>query len=56
VAGTSGHDIFFALRAIGQLSDDVESLRGILVGGIRPEATWHDLGHVNGILSRVAAM
>jgi hypothetical protein len=36
--------------------DDIESLRGILTNGIPREAIWHDLGHVVGILSRLAAM
>lgn len=41
---------------VGQLSDDVASLQGMLDNGIQPEALWHDLGHVNGILARLAAL
>jgi hypothetical protein len=51
------HDTPEAARlTVGQLSDDIESLRSMLVGGFRPEAIRHDLGHVIGILSRLAAM
>ena len=41
---------------VGQLSDDIESMRSLLADGIRPEALWHDLAHLIGILSRLAAM
>lgn len=41
---------------VGQLSDDIGSLRGLLAGGIQPEALWHDLAHLTGILSRLAAL
>ena len=41
----------------GQLSDDIASLREILVGvPDRPVMVWHDLAHVVGILSRLAAL
>ena len=42
---------------IGQLSDDVASLRSLLEGGPDGEVfLWHDLAHVVGILRRVATL
>ncbi|QSB16245.1 hypothetical protein JQS43_08110 [Natronosporangium hydrolyticum] len=42
---------------VGQLSDDVASLRELLEAGEeRPVVLWHDLSHVVGILARIAAV
>jgi hypothetical protein len=41
---------------VGQLTDDIDTLRSMLVGNAdRPVAVRHDLAHVIGILSRLAA-
>jgi hypothetical protein len=39
---------------VGQLSDDVATVRETMVGGVEPAETWHVLRHVNGILARLA--
>jgi hypothetical protein len=42
---------------VGQLTDDIDSLRDMLAGeAVRPLVAWHDLAHVIGILSRLAAL
>jgi hypothetical protein len=42
---------------IGQLSDDVDSLRELLARDATDEVfVWHDLGHLVGILRRLAAL
>jgi hypothetical protein len=39
---------------VGQLSDDVATVRSALVDGAAPVEIWHVLRHVNGILARLA--
>jgi hypothetical protein len=42
---------------IGQLSDDVDSLRELLARDATNDVfVWHDLGHLIGILRRLAAV
>jgi hypothetical protein len=42
---------------VGQLTDDVESMKDMLAGrDDREIAVWHDLTHIVGILSRLAAL
>jgi hypothetical protein len=42
---------------VGQLTDDVRSMRDILTGSAdRAVVVWHDLTHVIGILNRLAAI
>jgi hypothetical protein len=40
---------------VGQLSDDVQELRGLL-GRAEGPTLWHDLSHIVGILRRIAAL
>jgi hypothetical protein len=39
---------------VGQLSDDVATVRSALADGVGSGETWHVLRHVNGILARLA--
>jgi hypothetical protein len=42
---------------VGQLTDDIASLREMLVSDTdRPVVIWHDLAHVIGLLTRLAAL
>ncbi|MDG4833033.1 hypothetical protein O7627_27550 [Solwaraspora sp. WMMD1047] len=42
---------------VGQLSDDLDSLRQLLDGGIEQQVViWHDLAHLIGLLNRVVAL
>jgi len=40
---------------VGQLSDDVESVRGTLASSEKPQV-WHDLKHLSGILLRLSVL
>jgi hypothetical protein len=41
---------------LGQLSDDVSTVREILKREDEPIIIWHDLAHIVGVLSRIAAL
>jgi hypothetical protein len=41
---------------LGQLSDDVLTVRQILERDDEPIVIWHDLAHIVGLLSRIAAL
>jgi hypothetical protein len=42
---------------VGQLTDDIASLQEMLTSNTdRPVVIWHDLAHVIGLLTRLAAM
>ncbi|MEU8284261.1 hypothetical protein AB0C01_07970 [Micromonospora sp. NPDC048905] len=41
---------------LGQLSDDLGSMRDMLASNVDHPVVWHDLAHLIGILSRLAAL